>query len=202
MNTAGLILAGGKSGRLGAHKFQTLLENQTLLDRVVARLSPQVGTVGVNLPRYCTDEEFTVLHEPEGEAVGPLAGVLLGLQWAQSVGVDALVTMPVDVPFFPIDFVQQLSQAQVGAQPICAAEDGRRHGLCALWPVACLPEFSTHLLENDVRIVNRMLDLLQAQETVFEAENHSQFFNVNTAEDIEIARQLLLEAKDREHDKN
>lgn len=198
MKTAGLILAGGQSRRLGAHKFQTLLGDRPLLDHVAAGLASQVGAMAVNLPPDCTHEKITVLHEPEGKREGPLAGVLLGLEWAQSVGADTLVTMPVDVPFSPHDIVAQLLAHCDGRRPVCAVEGGRRHGLCALWPVACLPAFSTAFTNENIRTVNRMLDLLQVQEVAFEAIGNEQFFNINTTVDIEKARQILLRTKDLE----
>ncbi len=198
MNTAGLILAGGRSHRLGVHKFQTLLGDRPLLDHVAAHLAPQVGSIAVNLPRGYSREKITVLHEPEGARAGPLAGVLLGLEWAQSISANMLLTMPIDVPFFPHDIVAQLSAHSDGQRPTCAVEDGRRHGLCTLWPLACLPTFARAHTDGDVRTVNRMLDLLQVQEVSFEAVGYEQFFNVNTAEDIEKAKQILLGAKGRE----
>ncbi len=198
MKIAGLILAGGQSRRLGAHKFQTLLGDRPLLDHVAAGLAPQVGAMAVNLPPDCTHEKITVLHEPEGKREGPLAGVLLGLEWAQSVGADTLVTMPVDVPFSPHDIVAQLLTHSKEQEPVCAVEGGRRHGLCALWPVVCLPAFTIAYTDGNIRTVNRMLDLLQVQEVAFEAIGNEQFFNINTTVDIEKARQILLRTKDLE----
>jgi len=198
MNTVGLILAGGKSRRLGAHKFQTFLGEKPLLDHVAARLAPQVDEVSVNLPRGCTHDNFTVLKEPEGKQDGPLAGVLLGLNWAKSIGANALVTMPVDVPFFPNDIVAQLVAQLAGQRPICVVKGARRHGLCAVWPAACLPVFSKAYSDDNIRTVNRMLDLLQAREIAFDSVGDEQFFNVNTVEDIEKARHIFLKAKDHE----
>ncbi len=195
MNTAGLILAGGKSSRIEGHKFQMRLGGVLLLEHAVRRLSAQVDCVAVNLPRGFARQDYTALYEPEtdGEAVGPLAGVLLGLDWAQSIGAKTLVTAPVDVPFFPNDMVRRLIQSAVGTRPACAVQSGRRHGLCTLWPVGCLPVFSDAFNGQQVRTVNRMLDLLQVTEVVFETKNIPQFFNINTADDLEQAERILKE---------
>lgn len=200
MNTAGLILAGGESRRFGRHKFNTLLDDQPLLDHVAARLKPQVDAMAVNLPRDCSRDGYTVLHEPEGERAGPLAGVLLGLEWAHMSGAEMLVTIPVDVPFLPEDIVAQLSEVRIGSQPVCAMAGGRRHGLCALWPVACLPTFMEIYTNQEIRTVNRMLDTLQVQEVSFEETPSSQFLNVNTGDDLRKARQILLRIKGHEQD--
>jgi len=200
MNTVGLILAGGKSSRIEGHKFQMLLGALPLLDRAVQRLSAQVDCVAVNLPHQFVRQDYTVLYEPENNAkgVGPLAGVLVGLNWAKSVGAKALITVPVDVPFFPTEVVRRLSQAAVGSRPCCVVESGRRHGLCSLWPVACLPEFTKFFTEHQVRTVNRLLDLLDVTEVEFESENPPPFFNINTASDLEKAERILIESMTNE----
>jgi len=200
VNTAGLILAGGSSSRLGDHKFSTNLGGVSLLDRCLSRFSKQLNPVAVNLPRGQFRHGSTVLHEPDGEAggQGPLAGVLLGLEWAQSEGAQALITVPVDVPFFPENMVEAFVAAQSGAQPVCAADANRRHGLCALWPTSCLAAFSIAFTEGGVRTVNQMLDILEAKEAVFEGKKHSMFFNVNTAEDLAKAELILKESEKSE----
>jgi len=200
MNTAGLILAGGNSSRIEGHKFQLRLGALPLLDHSAQRLSGQVDCVAVNLPNGCGWQNKTVLYEPESASggVGPLAGVLVGLNWAKSVGAQALVTVPVDVPFFPADMVQVLSQAVAGSAPVCAVQSGRRHGLCSLWPVACLLEFAEIFTERKVRTVNKMLDMLSVTEVTIEGESPPPFFNINTAGDLEKAEKFLKESSKHE----
>ncbi len=200
MNTAGLILAGGQSSRIEGHKFQMHLGGLPLVDRTVQRLSPQVDCMAVNLPQGFVRQNYTTLYEPETDGgVGPLAGVLVGLNWAKSIGAKALVTVPVDVPFFPTDMVRSLSQADIGAGPACAVQDGRRHGLCALWSVKCLPAFTKAFTDQEVRTVNRMLDQLGVTEVPFKPESPWPFFNINTAGDLEKAEQILKESMNDEY---
>jgi len=200
MNTAGLVLAGGKSGRIKGHKFQKHLGGVPLLDHATQRFSAQVECLAVNLPRGREQHKCTTLYEPEneGDGVGPLAGVLVGLNWAKSIGAKALVTVPVDVPFFPLDMVHRLSRSAVGNGPACAVQNGRRHGLCAFWPVKCLPAFAEAFIDHKVRPVNRMLDLLGVAEVNFESESPPSFFNINTADDLVKAEQILKESTKHE----
>lgn len=193
MKTAGLILAGGKSNRLGEHKFQKKLCEISLLDRVASRLSVQIDHMAVNLPRGCTSDEYKVLYEPEESAgkLGPLAGVLLGLNWAKAIGADALITVPVDVPFFPNKMTDHLVINALGKTPVCALADNQRHGLCTLWPVDCLSAFDNAFSIDGVRTVNRMLDILMVKEVKFETGEYPQFFNINTAADIGVAEEII-----------
>ncbi|WP_262695339.1 molybdenum cofactor guanylyltransferase [Kordiimonas aquimaris] len=198
MKIAGLILAGGRSNRLGEHKFQRNLGGTPLIDHAVYRFSSQVDCLAVNLPRNCVVSDYKILHEPEESAgkVGPLGGVLLGLDWAKAVSANALITMPVDVPFFPHDLTSKLLASFSGEAPACVSENGQRHGLCTLWPVDCLPVFLNAFNNDGVRTVNHMLDILKVKEVNFRLEKHSRFFNINTIQDIEIAEKIIKENHD------
>ena len=67
---------------------------------------------------------------PEHAAKGPLAGLAAGLAWAEQIGADTLLTVPVDTPFAPTDLLARLSPAAA-----VACHDGRQHHLVAHWPV-------------------------------------------------------------------
>ena len=64
-------------------------------------------------------------------SMGPLAGVLAGLDWAAGQGAEVLATVPGDTPLVPTGLVARLSPA-----PAFAAHAGRMHWLVGLWPVA------------------------------------------------------------------
>lgn len=89
---AGLLLAGGKSRRMGP-AFQSGAGDKGLLDlggrpmiaHVIERLRPQVGRMVINAngdpARFAPFGLPVIADEIEGFA-GPLAGILAGLKWA------------------------------------------------------------------------------------------------------------------------
>ena len=114
----GVVLAGGQATRMGGgDKGLRLLGRQTILDRVIERLSPQVSDLALNANGDATrfsDLGLPVLADSIEGFAGPLAGVLAGLDWAAKIGADTLVTAAADTPFFPCDLVPQFQLAVEG----------------------------------------------------------------------------------------
>ena len=181
----GLILAGGEGRRMGGLDKPLLrLEGVTLLDHVIARLRPQAGCLAISAngdPARYAGWDLPVLADATS-GLGPLAGVLSGLEWAAAAGCDALLTVPGDTPFIPPDLAARLPPA-----PAVAASDGRVHHAAALWPVCCRAALRAHLQAGGSRSVSGFARTLPMREVAFATTPVDPFFNVNTPEDLVVA---------------
>lgn len=197
----GVILAGGQARRMGGgDKGMILLQGRSLLDRVIDRLAPQVASVALNAngdPARFAHTGLPVLPDSIDGFVGPLAGVLAGLDWAAEQGADSIVTAAADTPFFPEDLVPQLLLASDGnAHPLALAatpdpERGiARHPTFGIWPVA-LRDDLREALQDGVRKVVQWTDRHNAGQAVFPVHGFDPFFNVNTPQDLARAEELL-----------
>lgn len=200
MRPLGVILAGGRATRMGGGDKGLLpLGDGAILDHVIGRLGPQVGGMALNAngdPGRFAAFGLSVLPDESDDRPGPLAGVLAGLEWARLHGAGAIVTAAADTPFLPRDLVRRLSAAAGPSGLALAAtrEDDRtvRHPTFGLWPVA-LREDLRRALGEGVRKVVVWTDRHGAGTAVF--EDSAAFFNVNTPEDIETARDMLAGAR-------
>jgi molybdopterin-guanine dinucleotide biosynthesis protein A len=195
----GVILAGGQATRMGGgDKGLLLLGGQTLLSRVIDRLEPQVAKVALNAngdPARFSALGLPVLPDSIDGFVGPLAGVLAGLDWAAEQGADAIVTAAADTPFFPCDLVPQLLLGSEGMpHPLVLASTPdpkrgtARHPTFGLWPVALRAELR-EALQGGLRKVVLWTDQHGGREALFPQEDA--FFNVNTPEDLAHAEMML-----------
>ena len=127
-DVTGLLLAGGRATRMGGRdKGLIELAGRPLAAHVLAQLAPQVHTVLINANRHGPDYEALgapVVADPIEGFLGPLAGVLAGLE----VAVTPLVaTLPCDSPFLPDDLVRRLHRGLGAASAdIAVAHDGER----------------------------------------------------------------------------
>ncbi len=195
----GIILAGGQATRMGGgDKGALTLGTSTLLNHVIARLSPQVDAIALNAngdpERFAPYALPVVADSIEGFA-GPLAGVLAGMDWAASMGAETIVTAAADTPFFPADLVAQLQRAAVGMpHPLVLAATPHpdrnkvRHPTFGLWPVALRDDLRT-ALQGGVRKVVQWTDSHQGRLAMFPQE--AAFFNVNTPDDLKAAEAML-----------
>lgn len=209
----GVILAGGLATRMGGgDKGLLQVGGQSLLARVIDRLSPQVAGLALNAngdPARFDDFQLPVLSDSLPGFAGPLAGVLAGLDWAAEQGAELIVTAAADTPFFPEDLVERLLDAAEGqCHPLVLATTKRgqgeslksggnarvnRHPTFGLWPVALRDDLRV-ALNDGLRKVVIWTDQHDGREALFPVEGFDPFFNVNTPEDLHRAEELLKEA--------
>src|SRR5215510_7771945 len=94
---AGVVLAGGKSARMGTEKAALRIGDETLLARIVKRLRlalPEVYIVGP--PHLAALTPGTVVIPDETPCVGPLGGLSTALAHATS---QRVFVMGCDMPF-------------------------------------------------------------------------------------------------------
>lgn len=200
----GVILAGGLASRMGGgDKGLLTLGGQSLLDRVIDRLKPQVAGLALNAngdPGRFARFGLPVLADTVEGYAGPLAGVLAGLDWAAEKGADSIVTAAADTPFFPPDLVPRLLLAGEGMNaPLVlaatpdAARGQVRHPTFGLWPVSLRDDLRT-ALANGLRKVVIWTDRHGGREAVFPVGRVDPFFNVNTPDDLTRAAAMLAGA--------
>jgi len=196
---AGIILAGGLSRRMGGgDKSLRSLAGQPVLAHVIGRVAPQVDALAINAngdPGRFSEFKLDVVADSVPGFVGPLAGVLAGMDWAiQKVsGATHVVSVPGDGPFLPLDLVHRLISAAFEANlPLATASSGGfTHPVVGLWPLALRDDLHEALAVEGIRKV----DIWTAKHGIAIAEYSTQpidpFFNANTPEEIDEAEKLF-----------
>jgi molybdenum cofactor guanylyltransferase len=109
---------------------------------------------------------------------------LAGLNWAASLHpkAEALVTIPVDAPFFPLDLVERLHSAHTVT---VAQSNGQLHPVFALWPLAITEELRDWLNAKNSRSVKDFLASIPHKAVDFQsADGFDPFTNINTPDDL------------------
>lgn len=188
----GLILAGGKGMRMGGvSKADVVLGSQTLLARAEARLEPQVAALAVSTNAPVETVLPCVADGMPGH-LGPLAGILAGLDWAASRSARHMVSVAVDTPFFPPDLVPRLMMAgelHADGLAVAATSDGL-HGTFGIWPVSLRDDLAAFLTGGG-RKVRAFTDAQRAAAAPFRETTPPTFFNINTPEDLAKAESWL-----------
>jgi molybdenum cofactor guanylyltransferase len=201
MNTIGLILAGGRARRMGGvEKAFIPLNGRALIEHVAERVAPQVTELLVNMSENLRplSLRYEILPDLIGGFLGPLAGILSGLEWMKENRPDArwLATFPCDTPFLPGDCVARLIERaeSMGALVACAASKERRHNVCAVWSAKITETAHSVLNERGLRKMDDFLAILPYTEEDFEGDPIDPFFNVNTPGDLKTAEEIARQA--------
>lgn len=181
--TLAVILAGGRSARMGRDKAFVELAGRPLIEHALARLTPQAERTIVNSnasPELFARYGVTVVADAAPGVAGPLAGIYTVLaRWPHA----DIVTVAVDLPFVPLDIVASL-RGRDGDTCRYARHDAQ-HALAIWWaPHSHLP------LRDYLMSGRRDLRgwLQQCGEAVACAPQTG--FNVNTPDDLLRAEQM------------
>ena len=127
----GVLLAGGQSRRMGGGDKGLLQFGEgTMLGHVIGRFAPQVHKLVLNAngdPDRFAEFGLPVTADTVDGNVGPLAGVLAGMQWARVHTPSAryVATASTDAPFLPLDLVAKLrATAEANSGGIAIARSG------------------------------------------------------------------------------
>lgn len=204
----GVVLAGGEGRRMGpgAPKPVRRLGGQVMVAHVVQRLRPQVMDLVVvaNDPHPAFRAlDVPVIPDPpdilrqarrEGRRLGPLAGILAGMEWALAHQPHAgwILTAPADVPFLPRDLTVFLcGHLHVDEPDVLTV---RREHAIAIWSVRLAPDLRRAILEDGMRRVEDFARRHRHAEFAWPGGG-SQFVNINTPEELAAAEARLAKSR-------
>ena len=194
MKIAAVIVAGGRSSRMGVEKALLQLAGKPLLTHVIQSIAPQVKKLIINAngdARRYDEFGLEVIADRRREVGTPLAGLHAGLTAARAEGCDAVLTVPSDCPFLPGDLVAKLRGANAPAA--IAASGTQQHFLTGLWHQALLEKLE-HAIDHDGMFrVKDWAAACQAVAVGWADEPYDPFFNVNTPEDLAEAARIAAE---------
>ena len=201
-NILGSILAGGKSKRMGKDKLFLNLNNKTLIEHTVIKVKKYLKDLIIITDKenefFSKNSLITVKDCMEGQ-LGPLVGILTAMKWARenSSKYSWVATFPCDTPFFPESIISQFIEESKKKESLilCASSHGRKHNIFGLWSLDLYDKLYNDLVNNKVRKVQDWTKKNNIKNLEFEFKDYDPFFNINTAEDLEVAKKLSLKIR-------
>ena len=150
----GIILAGGLSRRMGGgDKGLLMLGKKSIIKRVIDKVSPQVGSLAININGDSSrfpDYKLPIIPDSIKGYLGPLSGILAGMEWAFKNGNRYIATVAADTPFLPDDFIKRLHamvksknlNIGIAASRILSTDDVFMHPTFGIWEVGLKDDLS------------------------------------------------------------
>ena len=190
-----IILAGGKSSRLGRSKVLQVIEGKSLIQWVVdhlAILSTEIIIAtahGEAIPCSSTAMVKTVADIYPGK--GPLVGIYSGLIASSS---PRAIIVGCDTPFLSVGLLEYMTQVCSTFDVVIPRIQNKLEPLCAVYSKNCLVPIQ-ELLEQDERRIRKLFSMVKVKYVGEDEINsfdpeHLSFFNINSQADLDRARKL------------
>ncbi len=200
-STAGVILCGGQSSRMGRPKAWLPVGNELMLPRVVRLLSevvsPLVVVAAPNQDVPPLPEGIEIVRDPE-RGRGPLQGLAAGLEALRHLAQAAYLSS-CDVPFLQPAFVRRMMELR-GEHAICVPRvGGYFHPLAAVYQVE-VANVAAKLLEQGQLRPAFLFEqvptrIVEPPELADIDPTFQTLRNLNTPEDYEAALRNLADEK-------
>ncbi|MEI6563518.1 MAG: molybdenum cofactor guanylyltransferase [bacterium] len=180
-NATAIILAGGKSLRMGRDKSMLAVDGQPMIGHIAGQLSYfQERLISSNDPEKYAFLKLPVVSDRE-PGYGPLMGILSSVDRAAH---DLCFVTGCDIPALDPGFVMQLlAQAEDHDIVMPQHADGRVEPLLAVYRKSIIPVAEAELRGGNRRIVS-LFDKLRVRFVAADQENW--YHNLNTMEDYRL----------------
>lgn len=200
MDISCIILAGGKSTRLGHDKVLEKVGNTSLLEQVISRIDPLCKEIIIVTAKERT---FTQLANHQKIRIvsdifpgrGSLGGIYTGLVESKSFYNLALA---VDMPFINQSLLKYMISVSKGFDFVLPRVNGLFEPLHAVYSKKCVKPIESIFNDGKKMIIELFnyvkVKYIEAEEVDRFDPQHLSFFNINTMEDLELAKKIAAGA--------
>lgn len=182
-----VILAGGKSSRMGSNKALLDFGGRPLISVLVDRIRHITNQILIssNDPNPYEFLNLPVIPD-QYRGHGPLAGLHAAMLWNEC---PLYIVLACDLPNLQASLLLKLADLAKGYDvAIPRTRDGLAHPLCAVYRRTCLPEVENSLLRGDSKIIEILMQSSLSIRWVGPEEGHyrdADLANINTPEDLQ-----------------
>ncbi|WP_029760046.1 molybdenum cofactor guanylyltransferase [Gordonia hirsuta] len=188
LNLAGVVLAGGRSRRMGQDKASMEWEGRPLLtvvtDVLAQRCSPVLVAASNTSQAYAelrdVEDVDWITSEPIGS--GPLGGLVAALEAAEAADSPAAFVCATDMPMIAPELIDELLHGlTTSADAVVVHDGGRDHPMAAIYRTRVVPVLVDLLDSGEQRMV-AALDAIQTHRVG--VSDPAWLTNVDSPEDL------------------
>ena len=201
-NILGVILAGGKSRRMGQDKNLIKLDDKTLIEHAIIKVNKffkKTIVVSNQEMNHISKYNLEIIPDCITGHQGPLVGILSAMMWTKKNNNDYswLMSFPCDTPFFPEEIIKKFIQLskENKSKLYFAGSKGKRHNIFGLWSLDLYDNLNNDILNSNVRKVDLWAEKNNVKKIDFDFKNFDPFLNINTKDDLKKAIEINKKLK-------
>ena len=188
-NITAIVLAGGKSSRMGSDKALLLYKNKTFLEHVVCAIKPLVDEVIIvsnNKDHQlddCTTIPDLILNS------GPIAGIYSGLKHSKT---ENNLVLSCDIPLVKSSILEiVIKNNDSDKEVIQLMNEQNRMPLIALYKKRLAPYFLSQLNKGQRRLMD-VIRNLKTKEVFVKKEENAFLLNINTKNEFKTLKDGII----------
>ena len=180
-NITGIILAGGKSSRMGSDKGFLTLNGATFISLIIEAIKPLVNDIIIVSNNVAYDQYGYKRVDDLIANAGPLAGIYSGLNHSET---NRNLVLSCDVPSIKTFVLEKLIQSKNSNFDIVQLQSqNKTMPLIALYKKQCMGTF-LGLLQNGERRLRFAVEQLNTKTIMLNVEFDQLVKNINTVEQL------------------
>ena len=186
MTLTAMLLAGGRSQRMGRDKVTMTFDDQPLWQRqlqLLRKISPTTLWVSARTrPAWCPLDVEIVLDDPPSQ--GPLSGLTPGLRRLQT---SHLLVLAIDLPRVSPEHLRKLWSLTQPGKAIIPFNGDYFEPLCAIYPAEAAPIAQEVLNGGDFSLqhfARTLVNTSRGHAYPLSQNERSLYLNLNTPEDL------------------
>jgi len=196
MPVTGIILAGGKSSRMGTEKGLIELCGKPLISYAIEVLSVVCSKIIISTS---SDAYYSFGHElvaDEFPAIGPMGGIYSALHHS---GTEQNLVLSCDLPFVSEELLSFILENSAGYQ-VAVPWQGNRHyePLCGFYSLSVLDQMESFIQKGNYKLPD-LFEVTSISRLIInsglEFYKEHLFLNVNSKHDLEAAEKLINRRK-------
>lgn len=197
IKAAAIILAGGKSTRMGRNKAFVRVKEHQMLEGVIRVLTGEFPEIIVSINDNLFDDLGVKTVPDIFPDHGPLGGIHAGLR-TSSYAMNFLVAC--DMPFVDVRLAVHMVKSAAGYDAVVPRLRRYYQPLFAVYSKTCLTAIENRLKQGQNKIVSFYPDVktrfMGINEIELFGDPEKMFFNVNTPVDLDMAKVMAGREKD------
>ncbi|MDO5981055.1 molybdenum cofactor guanylyltransferase [Flavivirga spongiicola] len=177
----GIILAGGKSSRMGTDKGFLVLNEKSFIQRSIDAIKPLVSNIII----VSDNPDYDILsYERVTDTIkdaGPIAGICSGLDASQT---NYNLVLSCDIPLIKTEILEKLiMNIDTNSDIIQIESNGKAMPLIALYKKQCSIIFN-NLLKTDEKRLRMAVSQCRVKNIPLDNNDYNTTMNVNTKEEL------------------
>ena len=185
----GIILAGGKSSRMGKEKGLLELNGITFTEHIIETLKPVCNQIIIIANKKEYEQFGYTVYGDLVKDCGPVAGIYTGLAHSKT---NINIILSCDIPFVTTELLQFLLRGSKNYDVTIPAYNGKTGPLTGIYTKSCLPVFREQLDQKQLKLHQVLKHLKVRVVEVKDRFPEEVFYNIKTPDDLKYIKQLNI----------